>query len=172
MAIIDSAEAGVKASRLGATVVQIRNPGLSTGELEKETGRLVKAVSQPVVVSSRIDVALAAGAAGVNLPEHDLSVVEARRLLPRGLIGRSVHSLEAALRAEQEGADYVIFGSIFETESHPGHPGKGLPALEAATSALAIPVLAVGGVTGERIAACHRAGAAGFAAVRHFAPPV
>src|SRR5205085_1281191 len=84
-------------------------------ELGAEAARLVPAVAPvPVVVSARIDVALAAGAAGVHLPERDLPVATARRLLgPDALVGRSVHSEEAAVTAEREGADYVVFGSVF-----------------------------------------------------------
>src|SRR5207253_799494 len=130
MAIVRDAAAGRRAIERGATVVQLRDPQAGGRVLEREAARLVPAVAPvPVVVSARIDVALAAGAAGVHLPERDLPVAAARRLLgPDALVGRSVHSEEAAVTAEREGADYVVFGSVFASGSHPGQPAAGLEA--------------------------------------------
>ena len=122
----------------------------------------------PVVVSSRCDIAIAAGAAGVNLPESDISVEAARSLLGERLVGRSVHSLESALRAESDGADYVIFGPVWASTSHPASKPTGVAALAKVAQALRIPVLAIGGVTEKRIAECHAAGAAGYAAIGLF----
>ena len=122
----------------------------------------------PVVVSSRCDIALAAGAAGVNLPENDISVDAARGLMGERLIGRSVHSLESALSVESQGADFVIFGPVWASASHPGSAPGGIDALSKVARALKIPVLAIGGVTQERIAEVHAAGAAGYAAIRLF----
>jgi len=76
MAIVSSASAGLRAASR-ATIVQLRAPGLSTNALEKEAGVLVGSASVPVLVSSRCDVALATRAAGVNLPEGDMSVADA-----------------------------------------------------------------------------------------------
>jgi len=105
----------------------------------------------------------------VHLPERDLPVAGARRLLgPDRLVGRSVHSVDAAVRAEAEGADYVVFGSVFASASHPGQEVAGLAALERVAAAVRIPVLAIGGVGADRVAACLAAGAAGFAAIRYF----
>ena len=83
-------------------------------------------------------------------------------------MGRSVHSVEAARQAEREGADFVIFGPIWESASHPGSAPAGVGALEQVAHAVGIPVLAIGGVTEERIAECHAAGAAGYAAIGMF----
>ena len=125
-------------------------------------------MSVPVVISSRCDVALACGAAGVNLPEGDLPVAGARSLLGQRLVGRSVHSIEGARLAEREGADFVIFGPIWRSASHPGSAPVGVAALEQVARSVHIPVLAIGGVTEERIAECHQAGAAGYAAIGLF----
>jgi thiamine-phosphate diphosphorylase len=168
MAVVRDAEAGLRAAERGATILQLRDPELTARRLEEEARRLVKESPLPVVVSSRVDVVIAAGAAGVNLPEHDLPVAEARRLLPYHLIGRSVHSLDAAKKAEREGAGYVLFGPVFLTASHPHQAGAGLVALCEVTSALSIPVVAIGGVDESGIEACLEAGAAGFAAIRYF----
>ncbi len=168
MAIVASAEEGMRAAPR-ATILQLRAPQLTARALEREATDLVAASPLPVLVSSRCDIAIAAGAAGVNLPERDIGLEFARGLIRRGLVGRSVHSLEAAQRAQVEGADFVIFGPIWESASHPGVAPAGVEALAAAARSVSIPVLAVGGVTEERIAECHRAGAAGFAAIRLFA---
>jgi len=122
----------------------------------------------PVVISSRCDVAIACGAAGVNLPERDIGVEFARGLIRRGLVGRSVHSLESARRAEIEGADYVIFGPVWRSVSHPDDEPQGVATLERVASALRIPVLAIGGVTREHVAEVEAAGAAGYAAIGMF----
>jgi thiamine-phosphate pyrophosphorylase len=113
-------------------------------------------------------VALACGAAGVNLPERDISVAEARTLLDDHLVGRSVHSIDSALQAEAQDADFVIFGPVWESASHPSLPPAGLSALEAVARSVAIPVLAIGGVTEERVELCLAAGADGYAAIGMF----
>ncbi len=167
MAVVSSASAGLRAAPR-ATIVQLRAPGLSTRALEHEARELVASASVPVVISSRCDVALASGAAGVNLPESDISVADARIVLGQRLIGRSVHSIAGAQRAELDGADFVIFGPVWKSASHPSAPPTGLAALELVARAVRIPVLAIGGVTEERIAECHAAGAAGYAAIGRF----
>ncbi len=167
MAIVSSAEAGLRAAK-SATIVQLRAPGLSTAALEREAIELVAAASVPVLVSARCDVAIATGAAGVNLPESDISVAEARTLLGRRLVGRSVHSIGAARQSEREGADYVIFGPVWESASHPGTAPVGLDRLARMAKSVGIPVLAIGGVTDERVAEILASGAAGYAAIRLF----
>ena len=167
MAIVASAEEGLRAAPK-ATIIQLRAPRLNARELEREAVRLVASSPLPVVISSRCDIAVAAGAAGVNLPERDVGIEFARGLIRRGLVGRSVHSLEAAKRAQDEGADFVIYGPVWSSESHPGMDAAGVEALSRVAAAVRIPVLAIGGVTKERIAEVHAAGAAGYAAIRMF----
>ena len=87
---------------------------------------------------------------------------------PTPLLGRSVHSVEAARQAAREGADYLLFGPVFPTASHPGRPATGLAALREVAGAVEVPVLAIGGVDAERARACREAGAAGFAAIGYF----
>jgi thiamine-phosphate diphosphorylase len=171
MAIVRDAEAGMRAVVRGATVLQVRDPGATGRSVEKEVRRLIPTAPVPVIVSSRIDVALATGAYGVHLPELDVPVSEARRLLPKSLIGRSVHSREAAFEAEQQGADYLIFGPVFASPSHPGHEPAGLEALREVAAAVRIPVLAIGGIDSQRSVACREVGAAGFAAIGYFENP-
>ncbi|HXC78222.1 MAG TPA: thiamine phosphate synthase [Candidatus Acidoferrum sp.] len=167
MAVVASAREGLRAAPR-ATVLQLRAPTLTTRELEANAIELVGASAVPVLVSSRCDVALAGGAAGVNLPERDISVQDARKLLGHRLIGRSVHSVESAVAAERDGADFVVFGPVWASESHRDARPAGLEALKLVAHALRIPVIAIGGVTEARIAECHAAGAAGYAAIRLF----
>ncbi|MGH7903519.1 MAG: thiamine phosphate synthase [Candidatus Dormibacteraceae bacterium] len=169
MAVVGSAEAGMHAIESGATVIQVR---IAAGRaLEREAGRLVSGSAVPVLVSARADVAAAVGAAGVNLPEGDIPVADARRLLgPGRLVGRSVHSEEAARQAAAQGADWVIFGPVFETASHPDRPA-GLEALATVARAVRVPVIAIGGLDMERARRCLEAGAAGYAAIRLFEGP-
>ncbi len=167
MAIVPSAEAGMRAAQR-ATVIQLRAPYMHVADLQREAERLVASSPVPVVVGSRCDVALAAGAAGVNLPEHDIPIAEARLLVGDRLVGRSVHSVEAAVAAERDGADFVIFGPVWESTTHPDVTPTGVGALARVAAAVSIPVLAIGGVTPERIASVHDAGAAGYAAIGLF----
>ncbi|HKC20617.1 MAG TPA: thiamine phosphate synthase [Candidatus Dormibacteraeota bacterium] len=167
MAIVASAEAGLRAAPR-ATIIQLRAPDLTAAELEREANDLIAASPVPVVVSSRVDVALATGAAGVNLPERDIATADARMLLGARLVGRSVHSASAAVQAEREGADYVIYGPVWSSASHSDVAPAGVDSLSAVAREVGIAVLAIGGVTPERISECRRAGAAGYAAIRMF----
>jgi thiamine-phosphate pyrophosphorylase len=167
MAVVSTASAGLRAASR-ATVIQLRAPQMISAAFETEAFELVASAGVPVVISSRCDVALACGAAGVNLPERDIPVADARRLLGDRLVGRSVHSIEGAQQAEREGADFVVFGPVWQSASHPGSSPAGVAALEQVASSVHIPVLAIGGVTEERIAECHKAGAAGYAAIGMF----
>jgi len=167
MAIVSSSAAGLRAASR-ASIVQLRAAALSTAALENELNALVASASIPILVSSRCDVAIACAAAGVNLPESDISVADARKLVGRRLIGRSVHSVRNAQAAENDGADYVIFGPVWESASHPGIAPAGVAALAEVVGSVGIPVLAIGGVTEERVAEVLASGAAGYAAIRLF----
>ena len=166
--MVASAKQGLAAIEKGATIVQLRAPHLSARELEREAKALVPMASVPVVVSSRCDIALAAGAAGVNLPERDISVAEARALMGHRLVGRSVHGIESAVTAERDGADYVIFGPVWPSPSHPSERPQGIEALEDVARAVRLPVLAIGGMTPSRVEECAKAGASGYAAITLF----
>ncbi|MSR06730.1 MAG: thiamine phosphate synthase [Gemmatimonadetes bacterium] len=114
------------------------------------------------IVNDRVDVARAAGADGVHLPGQGLPPDAARKLAPPGwLIGCSTHSPDDARRAFDLGADYVFLGPIWETASHAGRTGLGPRVLRG----LGHPVIAIGGVTPQRVRECVDAGAWGVAAV-------
>ena len=89
-------------------------------------------------------------------------------MLDDRLVGRSVHSIESALQAEADDADFVIFGPVWESATHPDLKPAGLSALEDVARAVGIAVLAIGGVTEERIELCLAAGADGYAAIGLF----
>ena len=131
--------------------------------------RLSVSQSVRLFVNDRLDVALAVPAAGVQLGRGSLSVSAARALNPRWWIGRSVHDLAEAEAARTEGADYVVVGPVYATASHPGRPPLGPERLHAIVIAMGdLPVIAIGGITADRIGTVRKAGAYGFAAIRAF----
>jgi thiamine-phosphate diphosphorylase len=130
--------------------------------------RLVSLARPPeaaVFVRGRADIAAAVGGHGVQLGTTDLVPADARRVLPGGWIGRSVHTVEEARAAVAEGADFLVVGSIYRTASHPEREPVG-PELVTRTARLGVPVIAIGGVTSERVAELKDAGAYGVAAIR------
>lgn len=119
-----------------------------------------------LLVNGRPDVALAAGL-GVQLGRRSIPVQAVRSLLgPEAVIGYSAHGTAEAASAVDNGADFVVIGTIWETPSHPDREGAGLPRVYDTVSAVARPVVAIGGVTPERAAQARGAGAWGVAAVR------
>jgi len=118
-------------------------------------------------VNGRLDVALAVPTAGVQLGHGSLPVSAARALNPVWWIGRSVHDLGEAEAARTEGADYLVVGPVFATASHPGHAPLGLERLQAIASAVdGLPVIAIGGITADRVREVKECGAYGVAAIR------
>jgi len=160
--------------RTGVDMVQIREKELASRALVALVEEALKAAREPgrggasVVVNDRLDVALAAGAEGVHLGAHSMPIQIVRRVAPRPfVIGVSCHSLGEALAAQSGGADYLVLGPVFETPSKLGYgPPLGLEKLRDVTSRISIPVLALGGITVERVRPCLEAGAAGIAGIR------
>jgi thiamine-phosphate pyrophosphorylase len=124
-----------------------------------------------LLVNDRLDIALAAGADGVQLTARSLPADVVRKICgPEFLICVSTHSLAEAQTAQVAGADFVVFGPIFDTESKRafGEP-QGLDKLREVTNKLGkFPVLAIGGITRENLAACVAAGASGIAGISMF----
>ena len=151
----------------GVDWIQIREKGLSARELFD----LVRAVhGAKILVNSRVDVALAARASGAHLPSHSPPPRLWRAMTPPGfLMGVSCHSVEEVRQAEQEDADYVVFGPVFPPLSKSTDLAAcGLEALAGAASAVRIPVLALGGITWENAVSCMAVGAAGIAGISIF----
>jgi thiamine-phosphate diphosphorylase len=116
-------------------------------------------------VNDRLDIALAVGAAGVQLGHGSLTASAARQLEPRWWIGRSVHDLEEAEAAKAEGADYLVVGPVYATATHEDRVPLGLERLRA-IGQVGLPVIAIGGVTPERAREVKASGAYGAAAIR------
>ncbi len=172
----------------GVDWVQIREKDLTARELASLTQQSLRIAATSsaksscaarVLVNDRLDVAIAKRAGGVHLSGKSLPVREAKRLIESApgkqardesfLIGVSCHSIEAALAAQRDGADYIFFGPIFVTPSKEsfGAP-QGTERLEQVCRAVSIPVLAIGGITLDNAESCIAAGASGIAAIRLF----
>lgn len=154
---------------VAAQWLQIRDKTLPVRDLLALTRRALANPSK-VIVNTRYDVALAAGAHGVHLPSDSPSPARYAAIAPDGfLIGVSCHTVEEAVVAEAEGASYVVFGPVFAPLSKStGLTPRGLGGLAAAARAVTIPVLALGGITPQRIPECQEAGAAGVAGITLF----
>jgi thiamine-phosphate pyrophosphorylase len=149
--------------------VQIRDKELPARELVRIVRVAMERCSK-VLVNSRVDVALAAGAAGVHLSAGSIAPSVWRAITPAGfLIGVSCHFLNEVVRAESEGADYVVFGPVFAPLSKTSNLSpRGLQELSRVSKAVRIPVLALGGITHENAEDCVAAGAAGIAGISMF----
>ena len=152
----------------GARWLQLRAKETTTRELTALARRLAeraRAAGGVLIVNDRLDVALAVGAAGVHLGQDDLPASEARRLAPGVVLGVSSHGLEQARRAQAGGADYVALGSIYPTGSKPSFELVGLEALRLVRPHVTVPLVAIGGITLERVPAVLAAGADAVAVI-------
>ena len=171
------------AARVGIDLIQLREKDLPARKLEALARALVQELKEfpqtRLLVNSRIDVAIAAGAHGVHLPANDISASEARVIFAKAgvvhpVIGVSCHTVAEVALAESHGADFAVFAPVFEKEKDSKKmPAAGLAGLRDAcnrppAAAARMPVLALGGVTLENAAACLACGAAGIAAIRLF----
>jgi thiamine-phosphate pyrophosphorylase len=167
----------VRAAAVGGVhLVQVRERDLDGGPLTRLVSACIDAVRGTrtrVLVNDRFDVALAAGAHGVHLRGDSFRASRIRACAPAGfLIGRSVHSISDALvAAEGDAVDYLIFGTVFASDSKPDRLAAGLRELSAVASATRLPVLAIGGMTSDKVADVMRAGAAGVAGISMFDMP-
>ena len=164
----------------GVDWIQLREKDLSTRALEELAHKAVAAIPSGsptrLLINSRTDVALASGAHGVHLPAQDLTASEVRVIMVRAgrttpVIGVSTHSAEEVAQAEAHGADFVVFGPVFEKDGQLNL--RGLEQLREAChrppiDGTPMPVLALGGINLENAPQCFAAGAAGIAAIRLF----
>lgn len=164
--ILTVVEAAVAA---GISMIQIREKNITAKQLFELTADVTAITSiskTKLLVNGRPDVAKAAGADGVHLPEDGLPIQDVRRSFPSPfLIGASVHDPDRARAAKDGGADFIVFGPVFET---PEKSAKGIDSLSDLCSELdGFPVFAIGGVDGSNFQSVLEAGAAGFAAIRY-----
>lgn len=152
----------------GASFIQLREKEMAREtlfNLSLMAKTLCESRGAQLLINGSWEIARDTGA-GLHLPEAG-SVAETRRALGREyFIGQSVHSLETALYAQSEGADYIVFGSVFPTASHIGSTPVGITALREVTREISIPVFAIGGVSIENCLRCLEAGAYGVAVMR------
>jgi thiamine-phosphate pyrophosphorylase len=163
-AIVGDFQAAVRAVEGGATVIQLRLKGLPTEEVV-ERGRPFRGLSTTFVVNDDVDAALELRADGVHLGRTDPG---AERALEQGLmLGTSAASVEEAQDGERVGATYIGAGPIWPTPTKPdADPAIGLDGLAEICAAVAVPVVAIGGIDASNAAECIAAGAAGVAVVR------
>jgi thiamine-phosphate pyrophosphorylase len=151
----------------GVAAVQLREKDLPAVHLLDLATRLLpicRAASAPLLINDRVDVVRAAGADGVHLPSHGLPVAQARALLgPDRLVGASCHTPGEIAAAHRDGADFALFGPVWNS---PGKTAQGVAALQEAVRASPLPVLAIGGVTADTASQATLAGAAGVACIR------
>lgn len=161
------------AFRGGVDIVQLRSKTLSDREL-LETGLKIRAIADRYqkifFMNDRVDLALAAQADGIHLGQDDLPVKAARELCKKASaslwIGKSTHSLEQAIAAVEEGADYIGVGPVFETPTKPKVKAVGLELVRQVTAKVSIPYVAIGGIDLTNIDRVLQAGAKRIAVVR------
>ncbi len=153
----------------GAKIIQLREKGFSERDfyrLAEKFRELTASAGMLLIINDRVDVALAVGADGVHLGQDDFPVPAARKIGPELLIGASSHDLEEALRAQEEGADYVNIGPIFPTETKSGiEHFLGPEAISRIAPRLKIPFSVMGGIKRSNIAEVLSAGARKIAVV-------
>ena len=152
----------------GADVVQLREKGMPHDALVALGARVRDAIAGRALffVNGDVDAAVALGADGVHLPEGGPAIADVRpRVGGHVLISRAVHSVEAALQAERDGADIVQLGTAFETASKPGRAPLGVDGVRAVCAAVRVPAIAIGGITAANAGGVLRAGATGVAVI-------
>jgi thiamine-phosphate pyrophosphorylase len=170
-AVLSLPDLGVRAAAIAAAgpavALHARDHAANGGRLSQVAGRLLALARPPeasLLVNGHPEIARAIGAQGVQLRSSDLMPEDARRVMPRGWIGASVHSMEEAEAAAGGGVDFLMVGAVFPSPSHPASPGVGLQLIRD-TNTLGLPVVAIGGMSPERARQARDAGAYGVAAI-------
>ena len=159
-----------KVAEGGADVIQLRDKartGKDMLSIALQIKKITRSAGIRFIINDRLDLARASDADGVHLGQEDLPIPFARRVAPKGfIIGTSVRSVQEAIIAESEGADYIALSPIFDTptKSDAG-PGKGLEMLKEIKSAVSIPVIAIGGIGKGNVRQVMDAGADGVAVI-------
>ena len=158
------------ACRSGVTIVQLREKNLTTNQyyqLAKQVKEITDAYQVPLIIDDRLDVCLAVDAAGLHIGDDELPVSVARKVLgPEKILGVTAKTVKRALEAEEGGADYLGTGAIFPTTTKENAPITLISTLKTICQRVAIPVVAIGGLTSENIDQLIDTGIAGVAVVR------
>jgi thiamine-phosphate pyrophosphorylase len=166
---LDHLEVGRRAVAGGADVIQLRDkelPDVELYDLATKMAKIIHDVGRLLIINDRLDIALAVGADGVHLGQDDLPVAAARSVAPVIIIGASVSSVEEAVKAEREGADYVAVSPLFDTRSKDdAGPGHGLTTLREIRKAVSVPVIAIGGIDRSNVSEVIASGADGVAVI-------
>ena len=148
-----------------ADAIHLREKQMTAKELY-EAVNLLSRVGVPlskIIINDRVDVAVVTGTKGVQLAYHSLDASRVKTTFPQLAVGCSIHSFEEGIKAERSGADYVIYGHIFSSQSKPGLEPRGLEELKKLTGSLNIPVIAIGGIAPENTKQVINSGAGGIA---------
>ncbi|PNK71673.1 thiamine phosphate synthase [Streptococcus sp. FDAARGOS_256] len=158
------------ACRSGVTIIQLREKNLTTNQyyqLAKQVKEITDAYQVPLIIDDRLDVCLAVDAAGLHIGDDELPVSVARQVLgPDKILGVTAKTVKRALEAETSGADYLGTGAIFPTRTKENAPITLISTLKTICQTVAIPVVAIGGLTSENIDQLAATGIAGVAVVR------
>ena len=158
------------ACRSGVTIIQLREKNLTTNQyyqLAKQVKEITDAYQVPLIIDDRLDVCLAVDAAGLHIGDDELPVSVARQVLgPDKILGVTAKTVKRALEAEEGGADYLGTGAIFPTTTKENAPITLISTLKTICQRVAIPVVAIGGLTSENIDQLVGTGIAGVAVVR------
>ena len=158
------------ACRSGVTIVQLREKNLTTNQyyqLAKQVKEITDAYQIPLIIDDRLDICLAVDAAGLHIGDDELPVSVARKVLgPEKILGVTAKTVKRALEAETSGADYLGTGAIFPTTTKENAPITLISTLKTICQTVAIPVVAIGGLTSENIDLLIGTGIAGVAVVR------
>ena len=158
------------ACRSGGTIVQLREKNLTTNQyyqLAKQVKEITDAYQVPLIIDDRLDVCLAVDAAGLHIGDDELPVSVARQVLgPEKILGVTAKTVKRALEAEEGGADYLGTGAIFPTTTKENAPITLISTLKTICQTVAIPVVAIGGLTSENIDQLIGTGIVGVAVVR------
>lgn len=158
------------ACRTGVTIIQLREKNLTTNQyyqLAKQVKEITDAYQVPLIIDDRLDVCLAVDAAGLHIGDDELPVSVARKVLgPEKILGVTAKTVKRALEAETSGADYLGTGAIFPTTTKENAPITQISTLKTICQTVAIPVVAIGGLTSENIDQLIGTGIAGVAVVR------
>ena len=158
------------ACRLGVTIIQLREKNLTTNQyyqLAKQVKEITDAYQVPLIIDDRLDICLAVDAAGLHIGDDELPVSVARKVLgPEKILGVTAKTVKRALEAETSGADYLGTGAIFPTTTKENAPITLISTLKTICQTVAIPVVAIGGLTSENIDQLIGTGIAGVAVVR------